>query len=149
MIAAEKRQPITIYGDGQQVRDILHVDDLLDSFEAAARTIATAAGSVYNIGGGPSNAVSLLEVLDFIEEYAGIRVPYRFAPPRPGDQRMYVSDIRHAASQLGWSPRIAWRSGLQELYDWIAENHRELNVATSAPQRSGTGLALSLAIQQR
>jgi CDP-paratose 2-epimerase len=149
MIAAERRQPITIYGDGRQVRDILHVDDLLDAFEAAARAIATVAGSVYNIGGGPSNAVSLLEVLDFIEQHTGVRVAHRFAAPRPGDQRVYVSDIRQAACQLGWSPRIGWRSGLRELYDWIAENHRQLTAASSAPQESGTRFGLSAIPVQR
>jgi CDP-paratose 2-epimerase len=134
MIAAQNRQPITIYGDGRQVRDILQVDDLLDAFEAAARNIAIAAGAVYNIGGGPANAVSLLGVLDFIEEHTGVRVPYRFAAPRPGDQRVYISDIRRAGCQFGWSPRIGWRRGLSALHDWVAANHGQLSFASPAPQ---------------
>ncbi|MBV8055996.1 MAG: SDR family NAD(P)-dependent oxidoreductase [Deltaproteobacteria bacterium] len=132
MIAAQNRQPITIYGDGRQVRDILQIDDLLDAFEAAARNIAIAAGSVYNIGGGPANAVSLLEVLDFIEQHSGINLTYRFAAPRPGDQRVYISDIRLAHCQLGWSPRIGWRRGLSRLHDWVAASHRELALVSPA-----------------
>jgi CDP-paratose 2-epimerase len=149
MIAAENRRPITIYGDGRQVRDILQIDDLLDAFEAAGRNIAIAAGSVYNIGGGPANAVSLLEVLDFIEQHAGIRVPYRFAPPRPGDQRVYISDIRRAGSQLGWSPRIEWRKGLSGLHGWIAANRAQLSPASPAPRECGTDFSLSSTSAQR
>jgi CDP-paratose 2-epimerase len=149
MIAARTRQPITIYGDGRQVRDILQIDDLLDAFEAAARNIAIAAGSVYNIGGGPANAVSLLEVLDFIEKHAGVRLPRRFAAPRPGDQRVYISDIRRAGCQLGWSPRIGWRRGLSALHDWIAANHGQLAPASPAQRECGTGFGLSSPLAQR
>jgi len=149
MIAAQNQQSITIYGDGRQVRDILQIDDLLDVFEAAARNIAISAGSVYNIGGGPANAVSLLEVLDFIEEYTGVHVSYRFAAPRPGDQRVYISDIRRAGCQLGWTPRIGWRRGLSGLHDWLAANHRQLSLASPAPQKCGTGLSLSSTFVQR
>jgi CDP-paratose 2-epimerase len=138
MIATQNRKPITIYGDGRQVRDILQVDDLLDAFETAARNIAIAAGSVYNIGGGLANAVSLLKVLDFIEQHTGVRVPHRFAAPRPGDQRIYISDIRRAGVQLGWSPRIGWRSGLSALHDWIAANHGQLAVVSSASPECAT-----------
>jgi len=149
MIAAQNRQPITIYGDGRQVRDILQVDDLLDAFEAAARNIAIAAGSVYNIGGGPANAVSLLGVLNFIEEHTGVRVPYHFAAPRPGDQRVYISDIRRAGRHLGWTPRIGWKRGLSGLHDWVAANHGQLSLASPAPQECATSLSLSSTLVQR
>jgi CDP-paratose 2-epimerase len=137
MIAAVGAHPITIYGDGRQVRDILRVDDLLDAFEAAAQNIKLATGSVYNIGGGAANAVSLLEVLDFIEEYTGRPLPYRMAPPRPGDQRVYVSDIRRAGRQLGWYPRTGWKEGLMQLHEWVVSNHRphSLSSALSAKRR--------------
>jgi len=125
MIAAESGHPITIYGDGRQVRDILYVDDLLDVYEAAAANIATAAGRVYNIGGGPGNAVCLLDVLNFLEQSRGVRVPYRKAGARPGDQRVYISDIRKAQRELGWRPRIGWQAGLGMLYDWVrAQRHQ-------------------------
>jgi len=125
MIAVKTRQPIIIYGDGRQVRDVLHVNDLLDVFEVAARNVAVTAGSTYNIGGGPANAVSLLEVLDFIEQEVGARVDYNFAPSRPGDQRVYISDIRLAGCDLGWYPRIGWREGLRDLLQWVASNYQE------------------------
>jgi CDP-paratose 2-epimerase len=141
MSAAARRQAITIYGDGHQVRDLLHVDDLLDAFEAAARNIASAAGRVYNIGGGPANAVSLLEVLEFIEQHTGVRVEYRFDAARAGDQRLYVSDIRRAGRELAWRPHVRWRRGLLELHDWIARHHGELSAAPASPEcRAGSSL---------
>jgi CDP-paratose 2-epimerase len=148
MFAAQNRQPITIYGDGRQVRDILQIDDLLEAFEAAARNIAVAAGSVYNIGGGPANAVSLLEVLDFIEQCSAVRVPCRFAAPRPGDQRVYISDTRRAGSQLGWSPRIGWRTGLGRLHEWIGANYGPLSLAP-ASGNCGNGFRLTPAFDER
>jgi CDP-paratose 2-epimerase len=132
MNAAESGRSITIYGDGRQVRDILHVDDLLDAFEAAARNIQNAAGSIYNIGGGAANAVSFFEVLDFIQQHSGVSVPYRFSTPRPGDQRVYISDIRRAACELGWSPQIGWKHGLSALYDWITQIHRQSLAVSSS-----------------
>jgi CDP-paratose 2-epimerase len=149
MIAAENRYPITIYGDGRQVRDVLQIDDLLDGFEAVAQNIAIAAGSVYNIGGGPANAVSLLEALDFIERYGAIRIPYRFAPPRPGDQHVYISDIRRAARELGWRPRIGWRRGLIGLYKWIAANHGQDSPSPAASRDYSSTSRLSSAVVQR
>lgn len=122
MLAAKCGKPITIYGDGKQVRDILHVEDLLDAFDAAAENIKTVAGKIYNVGGGPQNAVSLLDVLSFIQEHNEIQVPLRRAEARPGDQRVYVSDIRMAQSQLGWKPKIQWKAGLKELHKWVQES---------------------------
>jgi CDP-paratose 2-epimerase len=149
MIATQMRKPITIYGDGRQVRDILQIDDLLNAFEAAARNIAIAAGSVYNIGGGAANAVSLLDVLDFIEQRTGVRTPRRFTAPRPGDQRIYISDIRRAGSQLGWRPRIGWRSGLNALHDWIAANHGQLAAVSAPSSKCGTSFSPAPAFDQR
>jgi CDP-paratose 2-epimerase len=125
MIAAECGHLITVYGDGRQVRDLLHIEDLLDAFEAAARNIENAAGRIYNMGGGPANAVSLLEVIEFIEQRKSTRLPYRVAEPRPGDQRVYVSDIRRAGRELGWSPRIGWQTGLCGLHEWIVANRAQ------------------------
>jgi CDP-paratose 2-epimerase len=125
MIAATTGRPITIYGDGRQVRDVLDVEDLLDVFEAAADRLATAAGRIYNIGGGPENAISLRDVLGWLETQIGKPVPFRTADWRPGDQRVYVSDIRSVRRDLEWSPKISWQQGLERLYDWIIENRSQ------------------------
>ena len=127
MIAAISDRAITLYGDGRQVRDLLHVDDLIDAFEAAAANIDRAAGAIFNIGGGPANAVSLLDVLGFIQRRAGVSVPVRKAPERPGDQQVYISDIRRARRELGWEPRIGWREGLEGLFEWVRGHRRELS----------------------
>lgn len=121
-IAAITGRPITVYGDGCQVRDVLHVEDLLDVFDAAAGRVKTVAGRIYNVGGGPENAISLRDVLEWLGERLGKQVPVRSADWRPGDQRLYVSDIRSAKRELEWSPKIGWREGLERLYDWIVEN---------------------------
>jgi len=149
MIAAVNRRPVTIYGDGRQVRDILQIDDLLDAFEAAAKNIAITAGSVYNIGGGPANAVDLLEVLDFIEEQTGVRVSRRFAAPRPGDQRVYISDIRRAGRQLGWRPRVGWKQGLSEFLDWITANCGQRTATISVPRSRVPRFSVSSTSAQR
>jgi CDP-paratose 2-epimerase len=130
MIAAQLGQPITIYGDGKQVRDILFIDDLLDAFEAAFTAGDGAVGRVYNIGGGTTNVLSLLQLVAYIEKRRNGKLPHGSAAWRPGDQKVFVSDIRRAQSELGWSPQINCSRGLELLYDWIAAN-RELFVATA------------------
>ncbi len=124
MIAVETGRPLTIYGDGKQVRDLLQVEDLLDAFEAAARNIESTAGMVYNLGGGPGNAVSLIDVLEFLEQRIGRRIERAGAPARAGDQRVYVSDIRRAERDFGWTPKVDWRTGLKLLHGWVADNRR-------------------------
>jgi CDP-paratose 2-epimerase len=124
-IAALTGRPITIYGDGKQVRDLLHVQDLIDAFDAAARKIDVAAGSVYNLGGGPGNAVSVLEVLAYLEHLLGRRLPHDCGDWRNGDQRYYVSDIGRVSHDLDWQPRIGWREGLTRLFNWVVSNQHE------------------------
>ena len=125
MIASQLGRPITIYGDGKQVRDILFIDDLLDAYDAAFAAPDQAAGRAFNIGGGVNNVVSLRELLAFIEQRSGGKISAGSADWRPGDQKVFISDIRRARTQLGWSPRINCSQGLGMLYDWIAKN-REL-----------------------
>ncbi len=122
IIAAELGKAITVYGDGKQVRDVLFIEDLLDAYDAAANRIDVAAGRVYNVGGGSENALSLLELLCFLKEKYQGTLRYAHADWRPGDQRIYVSDIRRAAAELGWSPRFDVASGLNRLQAWVAEN---------------------------
>lgn len=122
-IASQLNQPITVYGDGKQIRDILWVDDLVDAFDAAAARIDVTAGQVYNIGGGPENVLSLRELLAFLSERRGSAVPFEREDWRPGDQKVFVSDIRRASQDLQWAPKVKREQGLERLYDWVAANH--------------------------
>ncbi len=125
VISAVMGRPINIYGDGRQVRDILHVDDLLDVYDRAIDRIEVCQGQAYNIGGGPGNAISLLELIYRLETALDRAIPLHFGGWRPGDQKVYISDIRKAQRDLGWSPRISVDDGLASLEDWVKGN-REL-----------------------
>lgn len=124
IIAAVTGKPISIYGDGRQVRDVLYVDDLLDAYDLAIANIDRFAGGVFNIGGGPANLLSVWsEFGPMLEKLMGTKVPVRYGDWRPGDQRIYVSDIRKAREQLGWQPNVAVQAGIERLYRWVVENH--------------------------
>ncbi len=134
MIASQLGRPITVYGDGKQVRDILFIDDLLDAYDAGFAAADSVAGRAYNIGGGPQNVVSLLDLLAHIESRRKSRLPYSFSDWRPGDQKVFVSDIRRAGAELGWTPKTSCAEGLDLLYDWIEKNRQlfvELTPATA------------------
>jgi CDP-paratose 2-epimerase len=124
MIALHAGRPITIYGDGKQVRDILFIDDLLDAFDAAVARIDVSAGQIFNVGGGPANVLSLRELLAFLSRKRGSPVVHGEADWRPGDQRVYVSDIRRAARDLGWAPKMHAHEGLEKLYEWVDANKK-------------------------
>ena len=121
-IASQLGRPITVFGDGKQVRDVLFVDDLVDAFDAAAARADQAAGQVYNVGGGPSNVMSLLDLLGHLERRLGRPLDYAKSSWRPGDQRVFVSNIEKASRELGWAPRTDWATGLDRLYEWVAAN---------------------------
>jgi CDP-paratose 2-epimerase len=123
-IAAVTGQPITIYGDGRQVRDLLFVDDLCDAYDAAVDRIARVSGQVFNLGGGPHNTLSLLELVEALGRLTGGSVRPAFADWRPGDQPVFVADIRRASEALGWAPRIGVQAGVELLYRWVAENRQ-------------------------
>ena len=126
VIAALTGQPVTVYGDGKQARDVLFVDDLLDAYDAAVDRIGTAAGQVYNVGGGPGRVLSVwAEFGPLLERLVRRRIPTTRAAWRPGDQRVYVSDIRKAGRELGWTPRIPVEEGIERLFAWIAA-HRSV-----------------------
>ena len=112
------RRPITIYGDGSQVRDLLDARDLCAIYAAAVDNIDLTRGEVYNVGGGPENQRNLLEVIDQIGELTNRKPEYSFADWREGDQKFYVSDIGKAKKELGWEPRVGFDHGLRDLIAW-------------------------------
>ena len=120
MIASHLERPITVFGDGKQARDILFVDDLLNAYDAAFTAGKAVYGRAFNIGGGPDNVCSLLELIAYIERRRGARLEYEKAAWRPGDQKIFVSDIRRAREAFGWMPRISCKQGMDLLYDWVA-----------------------------
>jgi CDP-paratose 2-epimerase len=123
IIAAVTGNPITIYGDGKQVRDVLYVDDLLDVYDAAIERIETGAGQVYNVGGGPDRTLSIWrEFGPLLEELVGQPVPVSYKDWRPGDQLVYVSDIGKAEKDLGWRPKVGVEQGMRWLYEWVVAN---------------------------
>jgi CDP-paratose 2-epimerase len=115
-------KPITIYGDGKQVRDILYVDDLLHLMETAAHKPQNARGEIFNVGGGVSNTLSLLEFLAYLEKRLGKKLDIRFSDWRPGDQKVYISDVRKAERVLGWRPTTGFNQGFDEMLQWIETN---------------------------
>jgi CDP-paratose 2-epimerase len=119
LLRAIDGQPITLYGDGRQVRDVLHVDDLVDAFMRAWSRIDEVRGRAWNIGGGPDHVLSLLDLVSLIEELRGRRPDVTHAEWRAGDQRYYVSSTRAFAQATGWRPRIAPRAGIAALHAWL------------------------------
>jgi CDP-paratose 2-epimerase len=120
LMSALKQRPLTIYGDGLQVRDILYVDDLLDAFLLAQQHIDALAGTAFNIGGGPPRTISLVELVEIIGELQGAPLTLQFDAWREADQRYYVSDTRRFETATGWSPRVGVRDGIEALYRWLA-----------------------------
>lgn len=125
VISAMLGRPLTIYGDGHQVRDVLHVDDLARLYEMAVQSPKKISGKVYNIGGGPQQAFSVLNTIAELERIGGHPIARTFGNWRPGDQKVYVSDISRIAADLGWKPRISFDKGLHTLIRW-AESEKKL-----------------------
>ena len=121
-IASMFGKPITIYGDGKQVRDILFIDDLVDSYLMAIKQIDVTAGQSYNIGGGIENQISLLELLDILESLLGKEIPRSFSDGRAGDQRIFVCDIGKARDDFGWLPQVCVEEGINRLFSWVSAN---------------------------
>lgn len=124
LIRALERSPITLYGDGLQVRDILFVDDLVDAFLAATRDIGRLSGNVFNIGGGPERSISLLELVELITRLTGAKPAIYFDGSRTGDQRYYVSDMSKFRRATGWQPQVTPRAGVHRLHQWLLETRR-------------------------
>ena len=124
LYSALRGQEITVYGDGQQVRDVLCVDDLVRAFEDVRSHREITAGQVYNVGGGLENTVSLLELIEEIRRLTGKRLEYDFQPSRPGDQPIYVTNYSKLQSHTGWRPSLTLSETLQGIHRWW-QQHRE------------------------
>src|SRR5215813_9861989 len=109
---------ITIYGDGKQVRDVLFIDDLVDAYEMAFDNRGIVSGRAYNIGGGHFR-MSLLELLELLQTFIGRKIPVRYSDWRPGDQRVYVSNISKARQEFNWVPKTAVETGVKKLFHWV------------------------------
>jgi CDP-paratose 2-epimerase len=121
-IAAMLGRSITIFGDGRQVRDVLHVDDLVRAYEAAILAPERVAGQAFNVGGGPRRVLSLIDLIEMLERRLGRKIPLKWADWRPGDQRAYVSDIRKLERALDWKPTIDVETGIDRLVSWVGQN---------------------------
>jgi CDP-paratose 2-epimerase len=119
LIRAMAGKPITIFGSGHQVRDVLYVEDLVDAMEAAFQHMDTVSGQAFNIGGGPAHTASLAEVIDVIADILGSRPDVANGPWRIGDQRYYVSDTRRFSALTGWQPQWDLSRGLAALHRWF------------------------------
>jgi CDP-paratose 2-epimerase len=123
IIAAVTGKQIMICGDGKQIRDVLHVGDLLNAYDAAIARIDTVKGRVYNLGGGPGNTMSIwTEFGPMLESLLGQSIQVARGDWRPGDQKVFVADIRKAERELGWKPKIAVEEGVKRLFEWVKEN---------------------------
>lgn len=143
LIRALARQPLTIYGDGKQVRDILWAEDLVEAMQTALDRLDRTAGRAFNIGGGPGNTTSLRELIALVEQYTGRPLRLERSAWRKGDQRYYVSDIRRFANLTGWRPRTTVAEGVSRLCRWLEENRvAELLQADGHPSQAA-GLPLA------
>jgi len=115
---ALKKKRITIYGTGAQVRDVLHISDLVGLFDSLLER-DTEPGTVYNVGGGPDFAVSVLEAIKLLEEVTGESITFGFEDWRSGDQMYYVSDLTKVREETGWAPKVPPREGFEDLIRWM------------------------------
>jgi CDP-paratose 2-epimerase len=126
IIAALLNKPITIYGNGKQVRDLLYINDLISVYDLAIKNINKTAGQVYNMGGGFNNTLSLLELIEILEKFLGRKIKISFSKTRPGDQKIFIADILRAKKHFNWMPKIGVNRGIKRLFNWISENIEEV-----------------------
>jgi CDP-paratose 2-epimerase len=122
LLSALAGQPITIYGDGRQVRDILHVSDAVAAYRGVLAAIDDLKGQAFNLGGGPQNAVSLRTLLAEIASMTGRDIALRYDRERTGDQPFFVADTRKIEAALGWKAKFSWRDGIRDLADWLRQH---------------------------
>jgi CDP-paratose 2-epimerase len=133
LLCALRDEPIVVYGDGHQVRDILFVDDAVDAYLALWRDIHQLSGRAYNLGGGPANAISLRTLIGFIESELDRRIRTVHQDWRAGDQRYYVSDTRRAQRELGLARPRPWREGVSQLLEWLRRKNEQTPFQSRQP----------------
>jgi CDP-paratose 2-epimerase len=121
-IRALQAEPVTIYGDGKQVRDALWVGDLIEAYDAAVRKLDVTSGKAFNIGGGPENTLSLLELVELLNRHFQQKLRCGFEDWRPGDQPVFVSNISKARRDFGWIPKVGVEEGVARLIEWVRTN---------------------------
>jgi CDP-paratose 2-epimerase len=134
LIRAYEGLPITVFGDGKQIRDLLHVEDLTEAFLSTEKNLPGFAGEAFNLGGGGANALSLRELIDYIALLNGSRPEIIYDSWRTGDQRWYVSDFGKFTAATGWRPRIGWKQGVRDLHAWLSPGLAGVAVAGVAAQ---------------
>jgi CDP-paratose 2-epimerase len=126
LYSALQRNPLVIYGDGRQVRDVLCVDDLVRAFDAARKNQNITRGQIYNVGGGQLNTISLLELLAELEKVLGFKVAYMHDDARPGDQLVYITDHGKLRRDTGWHPQVSVRETIVRIQSWWEQNREAL-----------------------
>lgn len=112
--------PFTISGNGKQVRDVLHADDMITLYFSALDNIQAARGNAFNVGGGIANSLSLLELFGLLEEFSGVKLGHTKLAPRESDQRVFVADLAKAKKLIGWEPKISARDGVKRMFEWVS-----------------------------
>ncbi len=115
-------KPVTIFGNGKQVRDVLYIDDLIKAYDLSLKNIKKTRGNAYNIGGGADFSLSIWELFEILERLVGKKFNYKSGPWRPGDQKIYISDISLAKKDFNWKSTISPQRGIEKLYSWIYQN---------------------------
>ena len=123
-IASLLDKDITVYGDGKQIRDVLHVDDLVQAYQASIENQQTISGQAINIGGGPQNTMSLIELLDHLRQTLNKEITPAWDDWRPGDQPVFVCDLSKAQQLLKWQPKISVEEGVKRLIHWVKDNEQ-------------------------
>jgi len=126
-IASVLNRPITIFGNGKQVRDALFVEDLFNAWDTVAKKIKKTSGQIYNVGGGAKFSLSLLELVDLLETNLDKKINFSFGDWRPGDQPVYISDISKLKQHTGWEPKISVKQGVEKLSVWVEKNKKMID----------------------
>ena len=142
------KQGLNIYGDGLQVRDVLHVHDLLDAMSAVRSNLRTTSGGVYNVGGGMERSLSVMEMVQAIEGQTGEHCDYEYSAMRPGDQPLYISDFARLTQDTGWKPRRSVDQTLADIHRFWQENRDVIQRRSSSSSEASIRTALGLATEQ-